>query len=86
MGTRTTASEAARDRRAEQLEVMEAACRELLSSDGWGAGHTQAPQFHRYSLANTLVIAAQRPDATRVAGGRSAHRRRSRSRPSRANR
>lgn len=42
----------------------------LLESDGWNDWLRVAARFHRYSTRNTLLIAAQRPDATRVAGYR----------------
>ena len=42
----------------------------LVSSDAWRAMLATAARFHNYSLGNLLLIAAQRPDATRVAGFR----------------
>ena len=42
----------------------------LVSSDAWRAMLATAARFHTYSLGNLLLIAAQRPDATRVAGFR----------------
>jgi hypothetical protein len=40
----------------------------LADSTGWRAMLDTAAKFHRYSLGNQLLVAAQRPDATRVAG------------------
>ncbi len=42
----------------------------LTTSAGWQRWLTVASRFHRYSLNNQLLILAQRPDATRVAGYR----------------
>jgi antirestriction protein ArdC len=40
----------------------------LTSSDGWQAMLRAAARFHQYSPSNVLLITAQRPDATHVAG------------------
>ena len=40
----------------------------LTSSTAWQAWLDVQRRFHRYSWGNTLLIACQRPDATRVAG------------------
>ena len=40
----------------------------LTSSTAWRAWLDVQRRFHRYSWGNTLLIACQRPDATRVAG------------------
>jgi antirestriction protein ArdC len=42
----------------------------LTSSDAWKTTLQVAARFHTYSPNNVLLIAAQRPDATRVAGYR----------------
>lgn len=42
----------------------------LTTSEAWRATLTVAARFHSYSTNNVLLIAAQRPDATRVAGYR----------------
>jgi antirestriction protein ArdC len=42
----------------------------LTTSEAWRATLTVAARFHSYSPNNVLLIAAQRPDATRVAGYR----------------
>ena len=41
---------------------------EAGQSDTLTAFLTAVAKFHRYSFGNTMLIAAQRPDATRVAG------------------
>lgn len=40
----------------------------FTTSEDWGRWLTAMSQFHRYSAANCLMILAQRPDATQVAG------------------
>src|SRR3954468_21987182 len=55
-------------RREQDRERLERACRDLLDSEGWRRWVETRAAFHRYSLSNTLLIAHQRPDATRVAG------------------
>lgn len=42
----------------------------LTTSAAWRATLTVAARFHNYSPNNVLLIAAQRPDATRIAGYR----------------
>jgi antirestriction protein ArdC len=42
----------------------------LASSDGWRRMLAVAARFHHYSPHNVLLIGAQRPDASRVAGYR----------------
>jgi antirestriction protein ArdC len=56
------------EKRAEQRQLVEASVRELLSSDGWRRFAEARATFHRYSIGNALLIAAQRPDAVQVAG------------------
>jgi len=41
---------------------------QLTSSDRWQEWLNMQSRFHHYSFNNTLLIMAQRPDATRVAG------------------
>jgi antirestriction protein ArdC len=55
-------------RRAEQRQLVEQACRELLSSEGWRRFAETRAAFHRYSFGNCMLIAMQRPDAVQVAG------------------
>ena len=57
-------------RRAEDRQTAMAAVEALKSSEGWTAWLRVRRRFHAYSLANQLLIALQRPDATRVAGFR----------------
>ena len=49
------------DRLAEQVAA-------LRTGQDWQRWLTVAARFHTYSLNNTLLILAQRPDATQVAG------------------
>lgn len=57
-------------KRAESRELIESAARQLLSSEGWRRYAETRAAFHRYSANNCMLIAMQRPDATRVAGFR----------------
>src|SRR2546423_1520723 len=57
-------------KRSESRELIESAARELLSSEGWRRYAEVRATFHRYSIGNCMLIAMQRPDATRVAGFR----------------
>jgi antirestriction protein ArdC len=55
-------------RREADREFAAAAVERLLTSEGWQAWLAVRRHFHAYSLHNQLLIAMQRPDATRVAG------------------
>jgi antirestriction protein ArdC len=66
----TTDPEAAQRKRAEALSRMEAAIEAVTTSDGFRDWLRTAAKFHHYSFGNQLLIAVQRPDATRVAGFR----------------
>src|SRR5262245_62899065 len=55
-------------KRDEQRAAVERATRELLTSDGWRRWAETRATFHDYSMGNCMLIAMQRPDATRVAG------------------
>jgi antirestriction protein ArdC len=69
MKPRTSVSDEDRARkRAEDREFAAAAIEALRSSEGWQRWLTTRAMFHHYSLGNQLLIAAQRPDAVRVAG------------------
>lgn len=78
MGTRRartgkTAEQAAAERRerAEQMQAQIAAqVQAMAQSTGWREWLDYLANFHSYSLRNILLIAAQRPDATQVAGFR----------------
>ena len=61
--------ERARRREADREESVKAVAA-LQSSEGWQAWLASRRHFHRYSLANQLLIAMQCPEATRVAGFR----------------
>ena len=56
----------------DRLEALHArlvdAVAELATSEGWARMLAAAAKFHDYSPSNILLICAQRPDATRVAG------------------
>lgn len=51
-------------------ELLSAKVAALTDSDEWRAMLAMAARFHHYSWRNCLMILAQRPDATRVAGYR----------------
>jgi antirestriction protein ArdC len=53
---------------AELLATLANGVADLTNSTAWRAWLDVQRRFHRYSWGNTLLIAAQRPDATRVAG------------------
>jgi antirestriction protein ArdC len=55
-------------RRAEERRRMAEAVAALRSSEGWQRWLRVRRHFHSYSFHNQLLIAFQRPDATRVAG------------------
>ena len=57
-------------RRHAERERTAAAVRALLTADGWRRWATTRARFRPYSLTNQLLIAAQCPHATRVAGYR----------------
>jgi len=50
------------------LDALTQGVAELADSDRWQAHLDVQGQFRRYSFNNALLIGAQRPDATRVAG------------------
>jgi antirestriction protein ArdC len=56
------------ERREHDREYARQAVERLRSSEGWRAWLTIRATFHGYSLGNQLLIAMQRPTATRVAG------------------
>ena len=70
MGRRQlTDDERAARREADRQKALEAV-EALKTSDGWQRWLSLRRHFHRYSLANQLLIALQKPDAARVAGFR----------------
>jgi antirestriction protein ArdC len=71
MKSRGAMSEAERaERRAAEREQMREAVEALRTSEGWQRWLTVRRHFHAYSFHNQLMIAMQRPEATRVAGFR----------------
>lgn len=67
----TTKREREAEQRLEELhETLVAKTAELTTSEGWLAWLNVAKRFHRYSLNNQLLIWAQCPTATHVAGFR----------------
>jgi len=56
------------ERRERDREYAREAVERLRSSNGWRAWLTTRATFHGYSLGNQLLIAMQRPTATKVAG------------------
>lgn len=56
------------ERRQADRDKAIAAVRELQSSEGWQRWLGVRRHFHRYSFGNQILIAMQKPDATRVAG------------------
>lgn len=52
------------------LEILQRGVTDLMTSDGWKRALEFRQRFHNYSYMNTLMILAQRPDATLVAGYR----------------
>jgi hypothetical protein len=62
--------EAARVRRTEAFARLEAGVESVTTDEGFRAWLRAASRFHSYSFGNQLLIAFQRPDATRVAGFR----------------
>jgi hypothetical protein len=57
-------------RRERDRDYARQAVERLRSSEGWKAWLTTRATFHGYSLGNQLLIAMQRPTATKVAGFR----------------
>jgi hypothetical protein len=58
------------DKLAELYTALVDEVHKLVTSDGWRAWLQTAARLHQYSFLNTLLIHAQRPDATHVAGYR----------------
>ena len=70
MGSRTLTDEQRAQRRERERELVRASVERLRSSDGWRQWLKTRARFRSYSYRNTLLIAAQRPTAERVAGFR----------------
>ena len=58
------------DKLAEAHGRLTRAVEEIVSGEDWQQMLAVAARLHRYSTANVMLIRAQRPDATRVAGYR----------------
>ncbi|HEX5983894.1 MAG TPA: ArdC-like ssDNA-binding domain-containing protein [Solirubrobacterales bacterium] len=67
---RALSEEERAEKRAAERELMAKAIEELRSSEGWQRWLRVRRHFHSYSFHNQLLIAFQRPGATRVAGFR----------------
>jgi antirestriction protein ArdC len=67
---RALSDEERAEKRAAERELMAKAIEQLRSSKGWQRWLRVRRHFHSYSLHNQLLIAFQRPGATRVAGFR----------------
>lgn len=67
---RVLSDEERAEKRAAERELMAKAIEELRSSEGWQRWLRVRRHFHSYSFHNQLLIAFQRPGATRVAGFR----------------
>lgn len=66
----TARAQRADERRELARRQLEAACQKLRSSEGWQRFAKARALLRGYSLNNTLLILAQRPDATTVASYR----------------
>ena len=53
---------------ADLVAKLEAGVAEVATSEGWRAYLAAQAKFHQYSLGNVLLVLAQKPDATRLAG------------------
>ncbi len=58
------------DKQRQVLDTLQAGVEGLLTSEGYQAYLKTMAKFHQYSFANSLLIHAQNPDATCVAGYR----------------
>lgn len=67
---RSLSEEDRAQKRATERKLMQEAIEQLRSSEGWRRWLSLRRHFHTYSLHNQLLIAYQRPGATRVAGFR----------------
>jgi antirestriction protein ArdC len=69
-GRRALSEEERAEKRAAERKLMAEAVEQLRSSEGWQRWLQVRRHFHTYSFHNQLLIAYQRPWATRVAGFR----------------
>ena len=68
--TSTTSQTGGQDKLSALHEQISDGVAALVESQGWRAMLDTAAKFHSYSLGNLLLIGAQAPQATRVAGFR----------------
>ena len=68
VNSRTTGPAEKKDKLQETLERLEAGVLELFESDRYKNYLSVMSKFHQYSINNSVLIAMQRPDATRVSG------------------
>lgn len=71
MGSKVSTGKTAEQHREEAQRLHESITtqlEELTSTEGWTQFLKLATGFHRFSLSNLMLIMAQRPNATRVAG------------------
>lgn len=70
--TSSTKREARRcEKRQADRERLASAVESLMETDGWARWNTTRRAFRRYSFNNQLLIALQKPDATRITGYKS---------------
>jgi len=58
------------DKQRQVIETLQAGVEGILTSEGYQAYLKTMAKFHQYSFANSLLIHAQNPEATHVAGYR----------------
>jgi N-terminal domain of anti-restriction factor ArdC len=58
------------DKQRQVLDILQRGVEGILTSEGYQAYLQTMAKFHQYSFANTLLIHAQNPEATHVAGFR----------------
>lgn len=66
----TDVYDARTDKQRQTLDLLQAGVEVIMTSEGYQAYLRTMSKFHQYSFANSLLIHAQNPDATRVAGYR----------------
>ena len=62
------ATEAPKVTVADLVARLEQGVQDVTTSEGWRAYLAAQAKFHQYSLGNVLLVLAQKPDATRLAG------------------
>ncbi len=66
----TDVYDARTDKQRQTLDILQQGVEGIMTSEGYQAYLRTMSKFHQYSFANSLLIHAQNPDATRVAGYR----------------